>query len=284
MATLSYVFLLFYKPIKIVYEFQCSQLKPSEIIERTAGYSTLGYSCRWLVHESFLPLNSGRIIITKLSLFLEMCIFTHHNGKRTLTFLNPTLKKLTIFIIHYALAGHYYLVEIHRLVVNHPSQLLSQPKVTCLEEAEVIQAFNHHHLKQRRYLFQYYRPEDRIFHMLVKKWRKSEITLPYYIGLPSLSPHTLGNDFIWQFKLVNYHLTHYSALSSLSVEEIISNFLFSFPNANLDTAENWLAIRNYQQFLQLNRLPNRPFHLIKNTTPYIEKWYRFHILAKPSKD
>lgn len=269
--------------LSLVVEYQCSAISASEVFSRTLGYSQCGYDVRWLLHPQFLPTEQKGLTIVKLSKFLQACLYTHKNLVQTLTFLNPVTQNVTIMILQHNLNEGYYVVESIQLKIDSGTFILQQP-VHCLPDSRAVsRVMQEHYDRKKRNLFAYFQSKDRSFHFLVKKWKKTEQTLPKYIGLPVVESHDLGCEFIWQFKLVNYLVTRSQSTEPLSREQTIELFLLSLPNRAVHTQDTIRAIATYYDFLKLHRLPEKPFYKSDSSKLYMETWYRFQLLAKPSK-
>lgn len=269
--------------LSLVLEYQCSSIPATEVISRTEGYYQCGYEVRWFLHPKFLPVMQKKLTIVKLSRFLQCCLYTHKNLVQTLTFLNPETHSTTIVILHHNLNQGYYVVEQIQLGLDGGTFIVQQP-VHCLPDSRaVIGVMQEHYDRKKRHLFTYFQSRDWSFHFLVKKWKKTEQNLPGYIGLPAIGSHTLGCEFIWQFKLVNYLVTRSQATAPIETEQVIENFLLSLPNRTLQTQETVQTVTTYYNFLVQNRLPEKPFYKSNSRKLYMEEWYRFQLLAKPSK-
>lgn len=267
----------------LVVEYQCSSITATEVISRTDGYRRLGYTVRWLLHPQFLPENQNALTIVKLSKFMQSCLHTHKNEVRTLTFLDPDTQSITMLVIHMELNQDYYLVERIQQKLTNGTFILQQPVHRYLDPQTVTKAMQEHYERRKRHLFSYFKSSERQFHFLVKKWKKTEQTLPGYIGLPSIGPQSLGCEFIWQFKLINYLVTHSYAIEPLTRETVIENFLLSLPNRTPQTQETVQTVSTYYDFLKHYHLPEKPFYKSNASKPYMEAWCRFQLLAKPSK-
>lgn len=269
--------------ISLVIEFQCSAISASEVINRTGGYRQLGYDVRWFLHPQFLPVTRQEVAVVKLSQFLQSCIYTHKNLVQTLTFLNPDTKSMTVMILHHHLNQDYYVIEPIELKLDSGNFILQQP-IPCLPNPQTVtKVMQEHYDRRKRNLFTYFQSKDWSFHFLVKKWKKTELTLPPYIGLPVVGSHNLGCEFLWQFKLVNYLVTCSQSNEPLTTEQLIENFYLSLPNRKIQNQESVQILTTYYNFLVENRLPEKPFYKSNSRKLYMEQWYRFQLLAKPSK-
>lgn len=269
--------------LSLVLEYQCSAISATDVVRRTEGYRQCGYDVRWLLHPQFLHVEQKSLTIVRLSMFLQSCLYTHKNLVQTLTFLNPDTQSITMMILHHPLNQDYYVVELIQLKLESGTFLLQQP-IYCLPNPQTVsRVMQEHYNRRKRNLFTYFQTKDRPFHFLAKKWKKTEQTLPQYIGLPVVGSHHLGCEFIWQFKLVNYLVTRSQATEPLTREQIIEFFLLNFPNKASQSQDAIQVIATYYDFLKLHRLPEQPFYKSDSHKRYMEAWYRFQLLAKPSK-
>lgn len=269
--------------LSLVLEYQCSAISATEVTSRTEGYRQCAYDVRWLLNPQFLPTKQNRLTIVKLSKFLQSCLYTHQNLIQTLTFLNPETQSVTIMILQHNLNEDYYVVEPVQLKLDSGAFILQQP-VHCLPDSRAVsKVMQEQYDRKKKNLFTYFQSKDRSFHFLVKKWKIKEQTLPKYIGLPVFGSHNLGCEFIWQFKLVNYLVTRSQSSEPLSREQLIELFLLSLPKKAVQSQDTIRVITTYYDFLKLHRLPEKPFYQADSSKLYMEAWYRFQLLAKPSK-
>ncbi|MBM7705224.1 competence CoiA-like predicted nuclease [Chryseomicrobium aureum] len=263
-------------PIPMIFEFQCSKISAEQLQLRTAGYLSLGYQCRWILHADFLPKNLTDFSYVKLSKFLQAGIFTHMNGSKSITFLCVKTATLHQLILYEFYTGDYAVCERIELQGNSPLSYISQPKVIQPKPQKVLYLLKKNYEKMRREAFLFSFSKDKRFHFLITKWRKTEATFPTYIGLPCMLPHSLGPDIYWQFAYVNFLVT--------CREGTADDFLFSLSDHTLHTTRNLQLIETYSSFLKANHLPHRPFSKSSSKTCYISQWYSFQIVAKRSKD
>lgn len=269
--------------VSLVIEYQCSPISSSEVTSRSEGYRQCGYEVRWLLDQQFLPIEQNKLMIVKLSKFLQSCLYTHKNFMKTLTFLDSETHHLTVLIVHHTLNDGNYLVERIQLKLDRGIFLLQQPVPSLPNPQSVIRIMQQYYDRKKKHLFTYFHSKDWPFHFLVKKWKKTEQTLPSYIGLPSLESHNLGCEFLWQFKLVNYLVTRSLSTEALSREQTIHYFLLSLPDRSAPSPETIRVVTTYYDFLKQHRLPEKPFYKSNSKKRYMEAWYRFQLLAKPSK-
>lgn len=268
---------------QLVLEYQCSSTSHSNIALRQSHYLSQNNECLWILHLVHMPIRTPGFHFIKLSQFIQSCIRYHPNGMRSLLFWDAAQNASYFLIIYESFAHEEFLVELLPVNEMRTWMWFVSPKASCVQESIKETLLYKHQVKHIQHLFHYLNKETYVYHRLARKWKVQENTFPLYIGMAVISPHTLGREVKWQFKVVNF-IKSQSNCSDHSVEDLTDAFLYSLPTDRFDTVDNRNVIQQYIHFLRAHSLPQNCLKRTGKDRSYISAWQRFQTLAKPSKD
>lgn len=234
-------------------EFQCSQISPSTIIERSKGYQIQSIIPFWILRSPTISEFPTREIgIMKLSVFKQQFFLSYPTfGKMIITYC-PQTKYFHYITNPLHIRSNTFIVKTKKLYVDNQTWPFALVKrISFVEYKKYLKIYRIKRFKHLENLYYYNRKGiQSVFLQVCYRWQMHPNKLPLFIGIPTSFAEAFHIHAVeWQLQLVDYlkrrNITIYQVNKSHCKE-----FLYDRPMGSNDMNLKLKAVKAYIQVLR----------------------------------
>lgn len=225
-----------------VIEYQCSPIPPSDVLRRSAAYSSYGLEFIWIAGSKENMEN--RIQIFRIREYQREMLL-NHNRSNYLLHLNPETKQFQYFSNLFYISGNKWAGKLTTLPLDRQTHPFAKPKPLSKKEFDSICTIfknartsfvQSQHFVKRRF--------QNPFWLLCYELRLDMKTLPDSIGVPILGADCItGHMLIWQLRVLRAYR------QGITNEKVLSSGIIQIKNIQ-DTKKAEAVLDDYTDFLK----------------------------------
>lgn len=193
---------------QVAIEFQCSQILPTTIKKRNAGYKIQRIIPLWILRTpSISEFPNQEIGLMQLSSFRQQFfLISPTNGKMIITYC-PQTKYFHYITNLLHIRANLYIVKVKKLPITKQSWPFAFVKHISLEEFEkYLTIYKEHRFKHLDNLYYYNKKGvQSAFLQVCYRWQLEPKKLPPFIGIPTIFAESFHVHAVeWQIQFIDY--------------------------------------------------------------------------------